>query len=143
MGVTLIVKRIIAEIIFWIVNIVLIIMSFMTDRPLASFVTTIICSILMNPLLLNCIQGKIDGNKFDFWYLLKLILPFFTIMFVLYICAVFSLKNNAILRGMEDIKAFMSITMYLLFIVVLFFIAKMIKVKNILCLVCFIFFALL
>lgn len=143
MGVTLIVKRIIAEIIFWVVNIVLIIMPFMTDRSLVSLVTTIICSILMNPLLLNCIQGKIDGNKFDFWYLLKLILPFFTIMFVLYICAVFSLKNNAILRGMEDIKAFMSITMYLLFIVVLFFIAKMIKVKNILCLVCFIFFALL
>lgn len=53
MGVTLIVKRIIAEIIFWIVNIVLIIMSFMTDRPLASFVTTIICSTPMNPLLLN------------------------------------------------------------------------------------------
>ena len=98
MGVTLIVKRIIAEIIFWIVNIVLIIMSFMTDRPLASFVTTIICSTPMNPLLLNRIQRKIDGNKFDFWYLLKLILPFFTIMFVLYICAVFSLKNNAILR---------------------------------------------
>ena len=121
MGVTLIVKRIIAEIIFWIVNIVLIIMSFMTDRPLASFVTTIICSTPMNPLLLNRIQRKIDGNKFDFWYLLKLILPFFTIMFVLYICAVFSLKNNAILRGMEDIKAFMSITMYLLFIVVLFY----------------------
>ena len=115
MGVTLIVKRIIAEIIFWIVNIVLIIMSFMTDRPLVSFVTTIICSTPMNPLLLNRIQRKIDGNKFDFWYLLKLILPFFTIMFVLYICAVFSLKNNAILRGMEDIKAFMSITMYLLF----------------------------
>ena len=68
MGVTLIVKRIIAEIIFWIVNIVLIIMSFMTDRPLASFVTTIICSTPMNPLLLNRIQRKIDGNKFDFWY---------------------------------------------------------------------------
>ena len=33
-------------------------------------------------------------------------------------------KNNAILRGMEDIKAFMSITMYLLFIVVLFFYRK-------------------
>lgn len=130
MGVTLIVKRIIAEIIFWIVNIVLIIMSFMTDRPLASFVTTIICSTPMNPLLLNRIQRKIDGNKFDFWYLLKLILPFFTIMFVLYICAVFSLKNNAILRGMEDIKAFMSITMYLLFIVVLFFYRKNDKSKK-------------
>ena len=63
MGVTLIVKRIIAEIIFWIVNIVLIIMSFMTDRPLASFVTTIIRSTPMNPLLLNRIQRKIDGNK--------------------------------------------------------------------------------
>ena len=123
-------KRIIAEIIFWIVNIVLIIMSFMTDRPLASFVTTIICSTPMNPLLLNRIQRKIDGNKFDFWYLLKLILPFFTIMFVLYICAVFSLKNNAILRGMEDIKAFMSITMYLLFIVVLFFYRKNDKSKK-------------
>ena len=130
MGVTLIVKRIIAEIIFWIVNIVLIIMSFMTDRPLASFVTTIICSTPMNPLLLNRIQRKIDGNKFDFWYLLKLILPFFTIMFVLYICAVFSLKNTAILRGMEDIKAFMSITMYLLFIVVLFFYRKNDKSKK-------------
>lgn len=53
LGVTLIVKRIMAEIIFWIVNIVLIIMSFMTDRPLASFVTMIICSTPMNPLLLN------------------------------------------------------------------------------------------
>ena len=121
MGVTLIVKRTIAEIIFWIVNIVLIIMSFMTDRPVASFVITIICSTPMNPLILNCIQRKIDGNKFDFWYLLKFILPFFAITFVLYICEAFSLKNNVILRGMEDIKAFMSITMYLLFIVVLFF----------------------
>lgn len=130
MGVTLIVKRIIAEIIFWIVNIVLIIMAFMTDRPLASFVTTIICSTPMNPLLLNRIQRKIDGNKFDFWYLLKLMLPFFTIMFVVYVCAVFSKKNNAILRGMEDVKAFMSITMYLLFIMVLFFYHKNDKSKK-------------
>lgn len=130
MGVTLIVKGIMAEIIFWIANIVLIIMSFMTDRLWASFVIIIICSTIMNPLLLNHIQRKIDGNKFDFWYLLKLILPFFTIIFVLYICAVFSLKNNAIIRGVEDIKAFMSIIMYVSFIVVLFFYRKNDKSKK-------------
>lgn len=115
---------------FWIANIVLIIMSFMTDRLWESFVIIIICSTIMNPLLLNHIQRKIDGNKFDFWYLLKLILPFFTIIFVLYICAVFSLKNNAIIRGVEDIKAFMSIIMYVSFIVVLFFYRKNDKSKK-------------
>ena len=62
-GVRLIVKRRITEIIFWIFNIVLIKMSFRAYRPVVSFVTTIICSMPMNPLILNRIQRRIDDSK--------------------------------------------------------------------------------
>ena len=67
LGVMLIVKSRIPEIVFWILNTILIIMSFGADRPVVSVVTTVICTMPMNPWILNRIQRKIDGNKFDFY----------------------------------------------------------------------------
>ena len=138
LGVMLIVKSRIPEIVFWILNTILIIMSFGADRPVVSVVTTVICTMPMNPWILNRIQRKIDGNKFDFLYLLKWLLPFFTIIFVFYgsylFYTIFQIKLDAILEETEDIeafvKAFMRIAMYLAFIAVLVFYQKNDKRKR-------------
>lgn len=114
-----------AEKFFWMLILVLIIMAILSDRPIVSVITIVICTIPINPLILNKIQRKIDGSKFDFTYLLKFLLPFFVFIFVIYLGFAFSgllVKNpNDLYRKVEDIEASITVLMYLAFIAVLFF----------------------
>lgn len=117
-------KRTIAEKFTWLLILVLIVMAIRSDTPVMSVITIILCTIPINPIILNALQRKIDGNRFDFISLLKWLFLFCGIVFALYIAfAIYGWdgqKTNVQYVEVEKLKAIIAIVMYFTYVLILF-----------------------